>query len=579
MALDGITVSALCAECNDKILNSRIYKIAQPEPDEILLTLKTENGQMRLLISAGASLPFLYLTDQNKVSPATAPNFCMLLRKHLQNGRIVGIHQPSLERILRFDIDHLDEMGDLRRKTLVVELMGKYSNIIFTDEDNRIIDSIKHISAAVSSVREVLPGREYFIPCTENKLDPLTMTEEQFTVSFSNKPMAASKAIYQTLTGFSPIISEEICHRARLDSSLPANVMDSQQIHSVYTTLCKLIDVIRAGKGFTPNMVLKNQEPVEFGAFQYSIYPDCEEEVSDSMSYILESYYAQKNVITRIRQKSADLRKIVQTHLERNVKKYDLQLKQLKDASKKDKFKVYGELLNTYGYSSKPGAKELICNNYYTGEDITIPLDPTKTALENAQKYFDKYGKLKRTEEALTTQAEETKREIDHLESIAASLDIALEENDLAQIREEMIAGGFIKRKGMSKKVKITSKPFHYVSSDGFDIYVGKNNYQNDELTFHLANGGDWWFHAKGMPGSHVIVRTEGKELPDQTFEEAAALAAYYSRGRDMNKVEIDYVKRKEVKKPSGAAPGFVVYYTNYSMIAIRGLPSQEIKS
>lgn len=576
MALDGITVSALCAELNHKILNSRIYKIAQPEPDEILLTLKTENGQLRLLISAGASLPFVYLTEQNKVSPAVAPNFCMLLRKHLQNGRIVGIHQPSLERILRFDIDHLDEMGDLRRKTLVVELMGKYSNIIFTDEENRIIDSIKHISAAVSSVREVLPGREYFIPCAENKLDPLTMTEEEFIKAFTEKPMESSKAIYLTLTGFSPVMSEEIMHRSGIDSSLPANVLTENQAHSVYVELCKLTDVIKSGTGFAPNMVLMNQEPREFGAFPFSIYPECEITENDSMSYILESYYAQKNVITRIRQKSSDLRKIVQTHLERNVKKYDLQLKQLKDAAKKDKFKIYGELLNTYGYGCEPGSSQLTCNNYYTGEDITIPLDSTKTALENAQKYFDKYGKLKRTEEALSGQAEETKKEIDHLESIAASLDIALEENDLAEIREEMIAAGFIKRKGMGKKVKIVSKPFHYVSSDGFDIYVGKNNYQNDELTFRFANGGDWWFHAKGMPGSHVIVKTENKELPDSTFEEAAGLAAYYSRGRDMNKVEVDYVKRKEVKKPSGAAPGFVVYYTNYSMVAVPKLPDPK---
>ncbi|MBP5385305.1 MAG: DUF814 domain-containing protein, partial [Lachnospiraceae bacterium] len=228
-----------------------------------------------------------------------------------------------------------------------------------------------------------------------------------------------------------------------------------------------------------------------------------------------------------------------------------------------------GELLNTYGYECAPEAKSFTCENYYTGEQITIPLDETLTALENAQKYFDRYGKLKRTEEALLTQTAETKKEVDHLSSIAASLDIAVSMDDLVQIREELIETGYVRRKGAKSKQKIVSKPFHYISTDGFDIYVGKNNYQNDELTFRLANGGDWWFHAKGIPGSHVIVKTEGKELPDRVFEEAAALAAYYSAARTSGKVELDYVSKKEVKKPGGDAPGFVVYYTNFSMVAI----------
>lgn len=578
MALDGITISALCAELNSKITGSRIYKIAQPEADEILLTLKGNFGQLRLLLSADASLPFAYLTDDNKVSPDTAPGFCMLLRKHLQNGRITAIRQPSLERILMFDVEHLDEMGDLKLKTLVIELMGKHSNIIFLDDKNQIIDSVKHISAAVSSVREVLPGREYFIPCAEDKLDPLNMNEDDFAQAFSQKPMPAAKAIYTTLTGFSPIMSEEILYRAKINSDIPANVLDKSEVENIYSELCKLISDIKAEK-YEPAIYLNGKEPVEFSAVNLSVYSDKDVENNESVSYILRNFYAQKNIITRIRQKSSDLRKIVQTLLERNVKKYDLQLKQLKDASKKDKYKVYGELLNTYGYNVEAGAKELTCDNYYTGEPITIPLDPTKSALENAQKYFDKYGKLKRTEEALTLQSADTKKEIDHLESIAASIDIALKETDLTQIKEEMMDFGYIRRKGSSKKVKIVSKPLHYLSSDGFDIYVGKNNYQNDELTFKFANGGDWWFHAKKMPGSHVIVKSNNAELPDRVFEEAAALAAYYSSGRSMGKVEIDYVQKKEVKKPSGAAPGFVVYYTNYSMIANADISSLTLIS
>lgn len=567
MALDGITIAALKKEFEDRLLGSRIYKIAQPEKDELMLTLKTPDGQCRLLISADASLPFLYLTDTNKTSPAQAPGFCMLLRKHIQNGRITAIRQPSLERILMFDIDHLNEMGDMCRKTLVVEIMGKHSNIIFLDDRNMIIDSIKHISSAVSSVREVLPGRDYFIPNTQNKSDPLSITREEFTELISAKPMPAAKAIYSSFTGFSPVMAEELLFRSGLDSSMPASSFTEDELMHLYNNFLWLTDSIKSG-GFKPNMILKNNAPVEFAAIELTQYGNPETRTSPSMSVILNDYYAMRNAVTRIRQKSADLRRIVATVLERNVKKYDLQLKQLKDTEKKDKYRIYGELLNTYGYSAQPGARSLEADNYYTGEKITIPLDPELTASENAKRYFDRYGKLKRTEEALITQTEETHDEIMHLESISASLDIALKESDLTEIRQELEQAGYLRKKGTGRTKELKSKPFHYVSSDGFHIYVGKNNFQNDYLTFRFSNGNDWWFHAKKIPGSHVLVKTEGRELTDITFEEAGALAAYYSKGREQDKVEIDYVQKKEVKKPAGAKPGFVVYYTNYSLVA-----------
>ena len=257
----------------------------------------------------------------------------------------------------------------------------------------------------------------------------------------------------------------------------------------------------------------------------------------------------------------------MQTALERNRKKYDLQAKQLRDTENREKFKVYGELIHTYGYNLEPGAKELEALNYYTNEMITIPLDSTKTPQENALKYFEKYNKRKRTFEALTSLIEETRDDISYLESVSNALDIALSEDDLTQIKEELIESGYIRRKFTKKKVKITSKPFHYLSSDGYHIYVGKNNLQNEELTFHFASGNDWWFHAKGIPGSHVIVKTNGEELPDRTFEEAGKLAAYYSKNRGSEKIEIDYIEKKHVKKPKGGKPGFVVYYTNYSLM------------
>ncbi|MCR4806400.1 MAG: NFACT family protein, partial [Lachnospiraceae bacterium] len=545
----------------------RIYKIAQPEADELLLTIKTGDGQVRLLISSDASLPFLYLTRANKQGPMTAPGFCMLLRKHIQNGRIVSVTQPSLERILIFEIDHLNEMGDMCRKKLVVEIMGKHSNIIFLDDKDMIIDSIKHISSAVSSVREVLPGRDYFIPNTQEKSDPLTIDKDAFISLLRSKPMGVSKALYTSLTGLSPMMAEEIVYRSSLDSSKPASEYTDEEMVHLYNNFTWLMDSVKAGE-FAPNMVLKDSSPVEFSPVSLKSYGDHTIRENASMSYILEDYYAKRNVLTRIRQKSSDLRRIVSTLLERNVKKYDLQLKQLKDTEKKDKYRIYGELLNTYGYNVSPGAKSLEADNYYTGEKITIPLDPDLSPSENSKRYFDRYGKLKRTEEALNVQTEQTKSEIEHLESILTSLDIAREENDLTEIREELIQAGYIRKKRTGKTKELKSKPFHYVSSDGFHIYVGKNNLQNDYLTFKLAGGNDWWFHAKKIPGSHVIVKAEGRPLTDKTFEEAGALAAYYSKGRDQDKVEIDYVQKKEVKKPAGAKPGFVVYYTNYSLVA-----------
>lgn len=566
MAFDGITVSNIVKECNDCLLGSRIYKIAQPEADELLLTLKTENGQKRLLISAGASLPLIYLTESNKQSPMTAPNFCMLLRKHIQNGRITGISQPGLERIIRIDIEHLDELGDLCKKTLVVEIMGKHSNIIFCNEAGKIIDSIKHISGMVSSVREVLPGRDYFIPETQNKLNPLTIKREEFLSRTFEKATPLFKALYSTFTGFSPVISQELCYRASLDADRSALSFEQEDREKLYTIFSGFIDEIKTGN-FAPNIVYENKSPVEFAAVPLTMYAADTSVPYESISALLEQYYAQKNAITRIRQKSVDLRKITQTALERNIKKYDLQIRQMKDTEKRDKYKVYGELINTYGYGVEEGAKSMEAMNYYTNEMITIPLDPLLTPSENAKKYFDKYAKLKRTYEALSELTVEVKQEIEHLESILTALDIALLEEDLVQIKEELTETGYIRRRGGTKKQKVTSKPFHYISSAGFHMYVGKNNYQNDELTFKFANGNDWWFHSKTYPGSHVIVKTNGDELPDSTFEEAARLAAYYSKGRDQEKVEIDYVEKKNVKKPNGAKPGFVVYYTNYSMV------------
>lgn len=580
MAFDGITIHAMVQELNRNLAGGRFNKIAQPETDELLITCKGPGGQYRLLMSASASLPLIYFTEKNKPSPLTAPNFCMLLRKHIGSARISRIYQPGLERVIVFELEHLNEMGDPCKKQLIIELMGKHSNIIFCDDKNMILDSIKHVSSHMSSVREVLPGREYFIPKTQEKLDPLTVTKEEFVDQVCTKPMEISRALYQSLTGLSPMIAHELCLRASIEGNEPTEALTPAARLHLYETFRRMMEDVEKGD-FFPNIIYRDGEPVEYAVFPMEQYgEEYTSQSFDTVSALLEAYYSTKNTITRIRQKSSDLRKIVQTALDRNRKKYLIQQKQMKDTEKKDKFKVYGELINTYGYGLEEGAKSFQALNYYTNEEITIPLDPTMTPQENAKKYFDKYGKLKRTEEALTEQIAETESEIAHLESISNALDIALAENDLAQIKEELTECGYIRRHYTGKKKPAAkSKPFHYLSSDGYDIYVGKNNYQNDELTFKFATGNDWWFHAKKMAGSHVIVKSKEGELPDRVFEEAGQLAAYYSKGRTAPKVEIDYIQKKHVKKPASAKPGFVVYYTNYSLMAEPDISSLQLIS
>ena len=567
MAFDGITVHALVHELNQTVLSGRINKIAQPEKDELLITVKSPDGQYRLMLSVNASLPLAYLTGQNKQSPLTAPNFCMLLRKHIGNGRIVSITQPGLERIIDFEIEHLDEMGDLCTKHLMVELMGKHSNIIFTDNNSTILDSIKRINAVVSSVREVLPGYPYFIPETTDKRDALTLSRDELITVLKEVNLPVSKALYTSITGISPQLAECVCHDADVDAAIPfAELEDNEQLHFA-NTFMNIIDDVKENR-YSPVIIYSDNKPVDFTVISSSMYDGLDSEPQGGISSMLEKYYADKNRNDRIRQRSSDLRRIVNTALDRNYKKYDLQQKQLKDTEKRDKYRIYGELLNTYGYSVPDGASECEVLNYYDNKMLTIPLDKDISVKENSQRYFAKYNKLKRTFEALSDLIIETKSEIDHLESISTALDIARDYEDLTQIKEELTEYGFIKKQKnpKAKQPSAKSKPFHYVSSDGYDIYVGKNNIQNEELTFKFATGNDWWFHAKNMPGSHVIVKSGNDELPDRTFEEAAALAAYYSNGRNYEKVEVDYIMRKHLKKVAGAAPGFVVYHTNYSM-------------
>lgn len=580
MALDGIVIAGLAKELKQTLSGGRITKIAQTEADKLLLTIKTSQvtakqttvrSQHRLVLSVNPSLPLVYLTKENEAAPLQAPTFCMVLRKHLNNCKIMDITQIGLERVICFHLEHLNEMGDYCTKKLYVELMGKHSNIIFCDAQDKIIDSIKHISLLVSSVREVLPGRAYFIPNTLEKQNPYTVSEKEF-LQVLEKPLPLAKALYTSFTGFSSLMANELLYRASLDTArCAAELSEGEKLH-LTRNFMEFMESLKQQQ-FHPNIISREGTPFDFSSITLSQFTHCSGyTVTDcaSVSEMLFSYYHTKETLGRIHQKSADLRRITQTALERNQKKYQLQNTQLNDTQKREKYKVYAELLTTYGYALKGGEKSFTCENFYTNEPVTIPLDSTLCAIDNAKRYFNKYAKLKRTFEALTIQIAETKEEIDHLNSISNALDIAQYEEDLAAIRKELGDSGYMKRQsakgkaGAKKTAK--SKPLHYISSDGFHMYVGKNNYQNDELTFKTATGNDWWFHAKQHAGSHVIVKSEGQELPDRTFEEAARLAAYYSKASRQEKAEIDYIQKKHIKKPNGAKPGFVVYYTNFSM-------------
>lgn len=574
MSFDGSTIHELAYELNECLSNGKINKISQPEAEEIIITVKSHGNTHRLLISSNASLPLIYLTSAKKESPIACPNFCMVLRKYIGNGTIKSITQVDFERVIRIEIEHLNELRDISLKYLYIEIMGKHSNIIFTDADKKIIDAIKHISFAVSSVREVLPQKNYFIPPQDKKIDPFHIDKNVF-YNMLDKPVSVSKAIYTSFIGISPFIATSICNDCNIDADFMSNALDDDMLHILYNAFSDYIDNIKNNR-FVPHVIMIDNEPKDYACVRFNSYDDIVQ--YDNMSSLLEVYYSEKNRITSIKQKSSDIRKIVQIHIERSSRKLDIQNKQLEDTSKADKFQLYGELLMTYGQNMQSGNDKVTVNNYYTNEDVIIKLDPMLNGIDNAKKYYNKYNKCKRTKDALLPQIEETKKSLHHLQTIEASIMLCENEADLSEIKDELIAYGYIKKIKDKKKKTPKSKPLHFVTEDDYHIYVGKNNLQNDELTFKLANGNDWWFHSKKIHGAHVIVKTKNNEsLPDHIFEIAANIAAYYCEARDSNKVEIDYVLRKEIKKPSGAVPGYVIYYTNYSMIATPSLDGVEL--
>jgi predicted ribosome quality control (RQC) complex YloA/Tae2 family protein len=562
MAFDGITVSAIKAEIEDKILGGRIDKVYQPEKDEIILGIRSMGQAYKLLLTSNASNPKFHFTQTNPSNPMTPPLFCMVMRKHLQSGKIIKIEQPDFDRILS-----LNELGDYSVKKLVLEIMGRHSNIILTDENNTILDCIKHIGHDTSSVREVLPGREYTLPPSQGKINTLELDDNNFKEVLGNNPsFEIQSVIYKNYTGISPIAASEICYRANVNGSTPVEALTDIQKEVIFNEFAKLVEDIKANRFYPESITNEKGKTIDFSPIEMSQFNGFEIKKYTSISELIESFYANRDFAYRIGQKTQDLRKLITQNIERCIRKKDIQMQTLRSIKNRDELRLKGELLTANIYSIKKGMTTVELPNYYSEnqELVAIELDSNKTPSENAQKYYKAYNKAKRTFEALKDQIKSNDEELAYLESVLTSVNNCTDEQDVKEIRRELREEGYVKKvKNQKDKSKKHSVPLHFISQDGFDIYVGKNNIQNDELTLKFARPRDIWMHTKNIPGSHVIIVANGHTIPDTTLNEGAMLSAFYSKAKNSSKVPVDYTEKKNVKKPNGSKPGFVIYETN----------------
>lgn len=567
MAFDGITVSAIKAEIEDKILGGRIDKVYQPEKDEIILGIRSMGQAYKLLLTSNASNPKFHFTQTNPSNPMTPPLFCMVMRKHLQSGKIIKIEQPDFDRILNIYVESLNELGDYSVKKLVLEIMGRHSNIILTDENNTILDCIKHIGHDTSSVREVLPGREYTLPPSQGKINTLELDNNNFNEVLENNPsFEIQSVIYKNYTGISPIAASEICYRANVNGSTPVEALTDIQKEVIFNEFAKLVEDIKANRFYPESITNEKGKTIDFSPIEMSQFNGFEIKKYTSISELIESFYANRDFAYRIGQKTQDLRKLITQNIERCIRKKDIQMQTLRSIKNRDELRLKGELLTANIYSIKKGMTTVELPNYYSEnqELVAIELDSNKTPSENAQKYYKAYNKAKRTFEALKDQIKSNDEELAYLESVLTSVNNCTDEQDVKEIRRELREEGYVKKvKNQKDKSKKHSVPLHFISQDGFDIYVGKNNIQNDELTLKFARPRDIWMHTKNIPGSHVIIVANGQTIPDTTLNEGAMLSAFYSKAKNSSKVPVDYTEKKNVKKPNGSKPGFVIYETN----------------
>lgn len=564
MALDAVAVSVLVDELQC-LVGGRVDKVHQPERDEIAVYVRTYDSSYRLVLSASSANPRAHLTEHTKKNPATAPLFCMLLRKHIGSGKITAVEQVGFERIIKISVESYNELGDLTVKYLITEIMGRYSNVILVSEDGTVIDSVKHVDGTVSSVREILPGGVYAPPPPQNKV-PLTEFGADDTIPF-DRPVKADKAILSSVAGISPLTAREIVYSVFGTTDVNAADVNTNKAAELKLAVMKLGERVR-NKDFSPCIITDNAtgKLMEFSAVDIRQYERLASvQSAGSMNEVVDDFYYRRDMHDRMRQKSAGIVKLLNNNIERVSKKLSILERTVKDAENREEYKIKGDLLTANIYRMQEGMKEIEADNFYEpgSAPMKIALDPSLSPSMNAQRYYKKYNKAKTALVEAAKQIEAARADLDYLESTLYVAENAETIEDIDAVKDEMASLGYISRRSKQtrRKAKEKSKPMHFVSSDGFDIYVGRNNTQNDYLTLKFANTSDLWFHTKDIHGSHAVIKLGlDKDVPKNTILEAARLAAYYSQARESAQVPVDYTVIKNVKKPNGAKPGMVIY-------------------
>lgn len=572
MAMDGISVAALTNEINMGLSGSRVDKIQQTEEDELLISFYGgSGGGKKLRLTANPQVARVCFTEDKKKSPDSAPLFCMLLRKHLSGAKFKEAIQPDFERVIKLVFDGTNEFGDACEKYLIAELMGRHSNIILVSETGKIIDAIKHIDFSVSSVRQVLPGLQYECPPKQEKANILLINLNETVEALRSQDLTlkADKAILNAFSGISPLISREIVYNAFKTHDIYLEELDYSRILDLAACCFEVFKKVK-DKEFCPCYIIRKDtaKPFEFSALKINQYETAAEVVKQTtLSEAAENFYYERDKRERLARKGAHLVRLVSNNIERCAKKIVAQNEELSDTQNMEKYKRYAELITANLYALKGGEKQAVVVDYYDPEmpEITISLDERLSPANNAQKYFKKYNKAKTAAEELSKQIKKASSELNYLESVEEELAKAETEEDLSEIADELYEQGYLKRnKDARKKKKEVSKPSEFVTKDGFLVLVGKNNKQNDMLTLKIAKNSDLWFHTKDIHGSHVILRHEyGKDFTEDAIVEAAKLAAKHSKASESANVPVDYTLVKYVKKPSGAAPGMVIYTNN----------------
>jgi predicted ribosome quality control (RQC) complex YloA/Tae2 family protein len=561
MAFDGIFIYSLVSELKKSIVNGRVEKVNQPEKDEVILTVKNARNIYKLSLSASAVYPKFYLTGITKPNPVTPPMFCMVLRKYLLGSHIVDIRQLSTDRVVFIDFQSLDELGYDSVYTLAVEIMGKHSNItLIRQRDNTVMDSIKHLTFDMNSLRSLFPGIKYTMPPASNKMDPFEYSLEDMNNYINSKQVDFDSSFFSNIfTGVSKPLSKELCFRLEKEKV----DLNFDNLFAVNVFLKNFFLKIK-NEEFNFSLYGTSSSVKEFYCIGFSHLSDFVKTSFSTGSELVEKFYYEKDKADRLKNRSSNLQKFVNVNLDRCLKKINILNETLKECQGKDTYRIMGELLTANIYKIKKGDNDADVLNYYNdnNEIINIKLDKDKTPSQNIQHYFKKYNKLKKSEEAGNIQIQKTKDEYEYLLSVLTNILNAENYEEIEEIKKELIATGYIKFKKTSNRKEKQAKPMHFISSDNIDIYVGKNNIQNDYLTLKFAEKHDTWLHTKNIPGSHVIIKCFGTP-PERTLLEAALLAAYYSKSKASTKVPVDYTEVKNVHKPNGAKPGMVIYSTN----------------